>query len=118
TAEQRSATMSRLRNLQRPDGGWNLPSLGTWKRRDGSPNDPEAPSDGYATGLAVFVLRQAEIPATDPAIRRGVAWLLSHQRASGRWFTRSVNNDKQHYITHAGTAFAVLALRSCDSAVD
>ncbi len=63
--------------------------------------------------MAVFVLRQAGIPATDPAIRRGVAWLLSHQRASGRWFTRSVNNDKAHYISHAGTAFAVLALQAC-----
>ena len=114
TAEQRSATMSRLRALQRPDGGWNLPSLGNWKRRDGTPNDPQAPSDGYATGLAVFVLRQAGVPATDPAIRRGVAWLLSNQRASGRWFTRSVNNDRHHYITHAGTAFAVLALQECD----
>ena len=113
TAERRTATIGRLRAIQRPDGGWSLPSLGSWKRRDGTPNDPEAASDGYATGVAVFVLRQAGIPATDPAIRRGVAWLLSHQRASGRWFTRSVNNDKAHYISHAGTAFAVLALQAC-----
>jgi squalene-hopene/tetraprenyl-beta-curcumene cyclase len=118
TADQRDATIDRLRALQRPDGGWNLPSLGTWKRRDGTPNDPEAPSDGYATGLAVFVLRQAGVPATDPAIRSGVAWLVSHQRTSGRWFTRSVNNDKHHYITHAGTAFAVLALQACGVTVE
>ncbi len=113
TADQRRATIDRLRALQRTDGGWNLPSLGSWKRRDGTNNDPEAPSDGYATGLAVFVLRETGVPATDPAIRGGVAWLLSHQRASGRWFTRSVNNDKHHYIAHAGTAFAVLALKAC-----
>jgi squalene-hopene/tetraprenyl-beta-curcumene cyclase len=117
TADRRSRTIDRLRAIQRPDGGWNLPSLGTWKRRDGTPNDPEAPSDGYATGLAVFVLRRADIPATDPAIRRGVAWLLANQRASGRWFTRSINNDKQHYIANAGTAFAVLALQACGVAV-
>ena len=117
TAEERSSTISRLRALQRPDGGWNLPSMGHWKRRDGTPNDPKAPSDGYATGLAVFVLRKAGIPATDPAIRRGVVWLLSHQAVSGRWFTRSVNNDRHHYITHAGTAFAVLALQECGAAV-
>jgi squalene-hopene/tetraprenyl-beta-curcumene cyclase len=116
TSEQRRSTIDRLRSLQQPGGGWCLPSLGNWKRHDGTPNDPRAPSDGYATGLAVFVLRQAGVPATDPAIRRGVAWLLSHQRASGRWFTRSVNTDKYHYITHAGTAFAVLALRACDVA--
>jgi squalene-hopene/tetraprenyl-beta-curcumene cyclase len=114
TAERRRSTIERLRALQQPDGGWCLPSLGAWKRHDGTPNDPRSPGDGYATGLAVFVLRQAGVPAADPAIRRGVAWLLSHQRASGRWFTRSVNTDKYHYITHAGTAFAVLALRACD----
>jgi squalene-hopene/tetraprenyl-beta-curcumene cyclase len=113
TAERRSSTIARLREIQRPDGGWNLPSLGHWERRDGTPNDPQAPSDGYATGLAVLVLRQSGEPASDPAIRRGIAWLSSHQRASGRWFTRSVNNDKYHYITNAGTAFAVLALRAC-----
>jgi squalene-hopene/tetraprenyl-beta-curcumene cyclase len=113
TAERRRETIEQLRAIQRPDGGWNLPSLGSWKRRDGTPNDPESPSDGYATGLAVFVLRRAGVPAADPAIRRGLAWLLSHQRASGRWFTRSINNDKYHYITNAGTAFAVLALEAC-----
>jgi squalene-hopene/tetraprenyl-beta-curcumene cyclase len=118
TAEDRAATLARLRACQRPDGGWSLPSLGHWKRRDGTPNDPQAPSDGYATSLAVFVLRQAGVPASDPAIQRGIAWLRAHQRASGRWFTRSVNNDKYHYITHAGTAFAVLALHACGAPND
>jgi squalene-hopene/tetraprenyl-beta-curcumene cyclase len=116
TGPRQAAIIAGLRDLQRPDGGWNLPSLGPWKRRDGSPNDPRAPSDGYATGLVVFVLRQAGVPAADPALRRGLAWLRSNQRASGRWFTRSVNNDKFHYITHAGTAYAVLAIHACDPA--
>ncbi len=114
TAEQRSKTLARLREIQRPDGGWNLPSLGGWKRRDGTSNDPQGPSDGYGTGLVVFVLRKAGVPASDPAVKRGVAWLLSHQRASGSWFTRSINDDDFHYISRAGTAFATLALRSCD----
>ena len=113
TARERDATIAQLLKLQRPDGGWCLPALGGWKRRDGSPNDPQAPSDGYATGLVVFVLRQAGVPASNPAIERGVGWLKSHQRASGRWFTRSVNTDQNHYITHAGTAYAVLALHAC-----
>jgi squalene-hopene/tetraprenyl-beta-curcumene cyclase len=115
SSRQRDETIASLRNLQRGDGGWNLPSLGSWKRRDGSPNDPQAQSDGYATGLAVFVLRQTGVPADDPALERGVAWLLANQRASGRWFTRSLNNDRQHYIARAGTAFAVLALRACEA---
>ena len=38
---------------------------------------------------------------------KGVAWLKANQRESGRWYTRSLNNDKAHYITNAGTAFAV-----------
>jgi squalene-hopene/tetraprenyl-beta-curcumene cyclase len=114
TAEERTATIARLRELQRADGGWCLPSLIEAKRHDGSANDPAAASDGYATGLSVFVLRQAGIPASDAGLQRGVAWLRSHQRASGRWFTRSLSTDAHHYITHAGTAFAILALRSCN----
>jgi squalene-hopene/tetraprenyl-beta-curcumene cyclase len=39
-----------------------------------------------------------------------VTWLKANQRESGRWYTRSLNNDKAHYITNAGTAFCVLAL--------
>jgi squalene-hopene/tetraprenyl-beta-curcumene cyclase len=113
TAADRSATIDALRALQRPDGGWSLPSLGAWPRRDGTPNDKDALSDGYATGLVVYVLRQAGVPADDPSVRRGADWLRTHQRASGRWFTRSLNTDKFHYITHAGTGFAVLALTSC-----
>jgi squalene-hopene/tetraprenyl-beta-curcumene cyclase len=113
-ADAQAQAIARLRDRQRGDGGWSLPSLGDWKRRDGTPNDPDAPSDGYATGLVVYVLRQAGVPATDPAIARGVDWLKTHQRASGRWFTRSLNTDRFHYITGAGTGFAVLALRACE----
>lgn len=111
---ERDRTIAALRSLQRPDGGWNLPSLGDWERHDGTPNDKQAPSDGYATGLVVYVLRQAGIPASDDSLRRGATWLKTNQRASGRWFTRSLSNDSHHYITNAGTAFAVLALKACE----
>ena len=114
SAAQKKATMDKLLALQRPDGGWSLPSLGTWKRRDGSANDKNAPSDGYGTGLAVVVLRQAGLPKDDDRIKKGVAWLSANQRVSGRWFTRSLNNDRDHYITHTGTAYAVMALRMCE----
>jgi squalene-hopene/tetraprenyl-beta-curcumene cyclase len=115
TVGQQKGIVARLKATQRADGGWCLPSLGQYKRRDEAktPNDPAAPSDGYATGLAVYVLRQAGVPAADPAVARGAAWLRANQRESGRWFTRSLNNDRAHYITNAGSAFAVLALAAC-----
>jgi squalene-hopene/tetraprenyl-beta-curcumene cyclase len=113
-SHKKEETIRALRAIQRPDGGWCLPSLGQWKRRNGKPNDSAAPSDGYATGLIVLVLREAGVPASDPAIVKTVAWLKSNQRASGRWFTRSLNNDKAHYITDAGTSFAIMALQRSD----
>jgi squalene-hopene/tetraprenyl-beta-curcumene cyclase len=110
----RDQTVKELLALQRPDGGWSLPSLGEWTRHDKSRNDKKrAPSDGYGTGYVVYVLRQAGVPADSEPIRRGVSWIKTHQRASGRWFTRSPSTDKFHYITHAGTGFALLALSSC-----
>jgi squalene-hopene/tetraprenyl-beta-curcumene cyclase len=121
TPAERARTVKDLLALQRADGGWNLPSLGDWKRRDGSPNDRQGPSDGYATGLVLYVLRQAGVPAQQEAIRRGVRWLKTNQRASGRWFTRSLNQDAGHVITNAGTAYALMALQACgvvDKATD
>jgi squalene-hopene/tetraprenyl-beta-curcumene cyclase len=59
-------------------------------------------------------LQKSGVPANDAAIQRGVNWLRTHQRASGRWFTPSLNGVKEHYISDAATAFAVLALRACD----
>jgi squalene-hopene/tetraprenyl-beta-curcumene cyclase len=41
--------------------------------------------------------------------------LTTHQRESGRWFTRSLSNDRHHYIANAGTAYAVMALTACDA---
>jgi squalene-hopene/tetraprenyl-beta-curcumene cyclase len=111
---ERERTAKALLAIQRKDGGWSLPSLGSWKRFDGKPQDKDAPSDGYATGLVLYVLRQAGVAATEEPIRRGVAWLKANQRESGRWFTRSLNNDGRHYISNAGTAFAVLALKACE----
>jgi squalene-hopene/tetraprenyl-beta-curcumene cyclase len=111
---ERDRTVSELLALQRADGGWSRPSLGDWPRRDGTPNDKGGPSDGYATGLVVYVLRQADMPATSAPVRRGAEWLRTHQRASGRWFTRSLNGDEFRAISHAGTAYAVMALKACD----
>jgi squalene-hopene/tetraprenyl-beta-curcumene cyclase len=110
---ERERTVADLLAKQRPDGGWSLTSLGRFVRRDGTANPEDAPGDGYGTGFVVYVLRQSGMPADAEPIRRGIGWLKTHQRASGRWYTRSPTLDTNHYITHAGTAYALMALAAC-----
>jgi squalene-hopene/tetraprenyl-beta-curcumene cyclase len=110
--EQNATTVAELLALQLPDGGWSSATLGNWDRGDGLPQDTKT-SDGYGTGFAIYVLRQSGVPADHAQLQRGVSWLKSHQRASGRWFTRSLNRDNKHFLTHAGTAMAVMALTAC-----
>jgi len=103
-----------LLSLQKPDGGWNSATLGTCKRHDGKAQDTDT-SDGYATGFVIYVLRQAGVPADRSEIQRGVTWLKTHQRESGRWFARSLFKDNKHYLSHAASAFAVMALAECNA---
>jgi squalene-hopene/tetraprenyl-beta-curcumene cyclase len=110
TPDDQKQAIAALRAKQQADGGWSLPSLGKYLRHDKTANDPNAESDGYGTGFATYVLLQAGAKPTDPAITEAVKWLKSNQRESGRWFTRSLNNDRAHYIANAGCAFCVLAL--------
>ncbi|NUQ66568.1 MAG: terpene cyclase/mutase family protein [Pirellulales bacterium] len=112
SAPERRQVVEDLLGLQRADGGWAAVALGNWERSDGKPRDLES-SDPYGTGFAIHVLRQAGVPADEPRIQKGIAWLKTHQRASGRWFTRSMWKDSKHYLTHAGTAYAILALAAC-----
>lgn len=112
SAEQRRQCLDSIRQLQRPDGGWAVASFGNWQRADDSAQDLTT-SDGYATGLALLVLQQTDREHSTAEIERGVRWLKSNQRASGRWYTRSLNKDSKHFLSHAGTAFAVLALTAC-----
>jgi squalene-hopene/tetraprenyl-beta-curcumene cyclase len=114
--EARDAAVRKLLAAQKEDGGWTLNSMGDYTRHDGTVNAQDAPSDGYATGLTVYVLRLAGIPAERAELARGVAWLKSHQRESGRWFTRSPSTDNHHFLTHTGTAYAVMALAECGEA--
>jgi squalene-hopene/tetraprenyl-beta-curcumene cyclase len=115
TDEQKRTTMDELRTLQRADGGWSMQSLGkNWVGENGEKSEMNAPSDGYGTGLCVYVLRMAGMASADSTIQRGKAWLASNQRASGRWFTPSINGVEEHYISDSATAFAVLALKACE----
>lgn len=111
---EKQTIIDQLLALQKPDGGWGLATLGDWKRADDEPQD-KVTSDGYGTGFVLYVLRRSGIPANDPRVQKGVTWLKSNQRQSGRWFTRSLFKDSKHYITHAGTAFAIMALRESEA---
>lgn len=109
----KSAVKKAMLAKQLPDGGWSASSLGDWPRADGSPQTPNI-SDGYGTGFSLYVLSRAGTPANDTAIANGITWLKSNQRESGRWFTRSLVKDETHYLTHVGSAFAVMAIRAYD----
>jgi squalene-hopene/tetraprenyl-beta-curcumene cyclase len=67
------------------------------------------------TGLAIIALRKAGIPASDPRIQRGISWILTNQRASGRWWTRSLNTDNWQFISYSSTVYPLLALAMCDA---
>lgn len=138
-ADRQRQNQADLFAAQRPDGGWSLASLIDNSRDDerqteagrAARTDPgygeqflvyvgqdnvyrsSLQSDGYATGFAIYVLRQSGVPADDSRIRRGIAWLKTQQRASGRWFTPSQGWHTEQRITNAGSAYAVMALHAC-----
>ncbi|MEM7013635.1 MAG: hypothetical protein AAF585_19355 [Verrucomicrobiota bacterium] len=107
---------------QHDDGGWALRDFakpeewGGGNRAQKLRAEPEfenPPSDGHMTGLATLVLIEAGVAADDERIQKSIAWMKSNQRESGRWWTRSLNTDKKHYITYSGTAYPLLALAKC-----
>jgi ankyrin repeat protein len=98
---------------QRPDGGWSqLSSL---------------PSDAYATGeILVALIEAGEVPVGDPAVRRGLEYLLKTQLPDGSWLVQSrIHNDapvsppyfesgfphkKNQFTSASGTSWAAMAL--------
>ena len=114
--KEQASVLKALSALQRPDGGWAMASLlEGWdghKRKDSKKQELKK-SDGYGTGFVAYILRQGGVPATDARLRKAVSWLKANQRQSGRWFTRSPTRDSKHFISNAGTAFAVMAIEAC-----
>jgi squalene-hopene/tetraprenyl-beta-curcumene cyclase len=123
-AAQQQQLIQMIFSHQRPDGGWSIRNFalpeewGKGNRAEKLRTElefPDPPSDGHMTGLAIVALRKAGIPASDPRIQRGVSWLLTNQRSSGRWWTRSLNRDNWQFISYSSTAYPLLALSLCDA---
>ena len=117
SASQRSGLLKDIRAHQQTDGGWSLATLGRWKRRDNTPIS--SASDGYATGLAVYALRQAGVSTSSPELKRASMWLVQNQDAAdGHWKAASLNkerdpaSDPAKFMSDAATAYAVMALGS------
>ena len=114
--QEREKVLQEMLSKQLVNGGWATPAfLADWKafkRKDRKPHDPNTP-DAYGTGLALVVAREMGMPAEDARLQKGVAWLKSNQRESGKWFTRSPSKDSKNYFTNTGSAFAILGLQSC-----
>ncbi len=136
TAQQRDRAIAMLRQQQQGDGGWSTRRMSdpnNWSvRRDPrlvaalqDKSDADNPgSDAYMTGLAIVLLRESGIPAADKQIQRGIAWLKSNQRQSGRWWLESLTfparkpgdtpgDKRRHFTTYISTAQALRALDLC-----
>jgi squalene-hopene/tetraprenyl-beta-curcumene cyclase len=113
-AQERHNAAEELLALQGADGGWAIENVIVGcKTFEEVGFSATRPSDGYATGFVVFQARNAGVPANDARLQRGLAWLRSNQRESGRWFVPSFNKRPNHVQSNSGTAFAILALQAC-----
>jgi squalene-hopene/tetraprenyl-beta-curcumene cyclase len=115
TTTERSELVATLVAKQKADGGWSVNDLGTWKRRDDTPE--ETKSDGLATGLTVLALEQSGLGRAP--VKRGLAWLTENQSQNdGNWSAWSLNKKRDpgtdigRFMSDAATGFAVLALEN------
>jgi len=110
----KQAIIDEVWKKQQPDGGWAMDSLGPWKKREQAPPSPG--SNSYATALTAFTLEQAGVRPSDANLSRALAWLRSHQDASGKWPAESMNHPHEAgtmpvlFMTDAATGYATLAL--------
>jgi len=112
----RDKALEDLLALQLEDGGWSTAGFLTdWQDLELQEGKPLAldVSDGYGTGFVIIVARELGLPADDPRLQRGIQWILSNQRESGKWFTRSPVKDARNLISNIGSAYAILALQAC-----
>ncbi len=89
----------RLLSLQRTDGQWSMVF------------DPKKPEAEFATGQALWALQAAGVPASNPQVAKGLAYLLKRQQNFGGWMDplQSFENFRTPFRE---TQAAVLALSS------
>jgi squalene-hopene/tetraprenyl-beta-curcumene cyclase len=118
----RTAIIESIWKLQHGNGGWALRDFaaprawGAGSRGDQLEAEADyssAASEAHMTGLAVCVLREAGVPASDPRIQEAVSWILKNQRRSGRWWSASLNTQTYHFLTYSATCLALAALEKC-----
>jgi squalene-hopene/tetraprenyl-beta-curcumene cyclase len=125
--ERRQSIVAEITSQQQSDGGWRLSSL-SWPRGwnlhslarmrlRADWTRQRTQSDGYATGVIVYALQQAGIPAEDSSLKRGLSWLARNQSSEeGCWPSSSLTERRNpssnigHFMRDAATAYAVLAL--------
>jgi squalene-hopene/tetraprenyl-beta-curcumene cyclase len=122
---QRDAALALLSLKQHADGGWStrdMSPLNDWhfemsptvlKLIHNLPDAENPESDPYMTALAIVLMRQNNVPVSDPRIQQGLIWLKREQRASGRWWMHSLYRGNFHYITYIATIEAIKALELC-----
>lgn len=122
---EHATALALLTAKQHLDGGWStrdMSALNDWHFEmspnvvnliKGLPDAAKPESDAYMTALAVVLLRQGNVPTSDPRIQRGLTWLKREQRESGRWWMHSLYRGNYHYITYIATVEAMKALDLC-----
>ena len=123
---ERDSALQLLSSKQHADGGWStrdFSALKDWhfeisdavmRLITSLPDAAHPESDAYMTALAIILMRESGVPASDSRLQRAVAWLKKEQRVSGRWWMHSLYRGNYHYITYIATCQALKALAMCD----
>jgi len=122
---ERESALKLLSSKQHADGGWatrDFSALKDWhfeisdavtRLITSLPDAAHPESDAYMTALAIILMRESGVPASDSRLQRAVTWLKKEQRVSAAGgCIRCIAG--LHYITYIATCQALKALAMCD----